>query len=372
MLKRARTDKGPVVLFIGTQKGLFLACSDQDRQHWRLEAPHLAGFEVYHTLLDPRNPEMAYAATYHVVWGVHVYRSHDGGRTWNTLPGVPRHLQRKGEASLKAIWYLAPGHPEQPATLYAGIDPPGLFRSDDAGNTWTAVTSLNEHPTRLTWEPARGGFAVHSIYVDPADPDRLYAAVSAGGAYRSDDAGKSWTPINRGVRAENLPQRYPESGHNIHRLLLHPAQPKRLYRQCYDGCYRSDDQGDTWLEISTGLPSDFGYAITVDPHDADTVFVIPEESNYLRITAQGKLRVYRSRNGGRDWQALTRGLPQHPVYVTVLREGMDHDGLTPGGLYFGTSSGHLFASRDAGDSWQMIADFLPRIMSVKAAVIEGE
>jgi photosystem II stability/assembly factor-like uncharacterized protein len=200
----------------------------------------------------------------------------------------------------------------------------------------------------------------------------MYAAISAGGAFRSDDGGLSWRPINRGVRAENLPLQNPETGHNIHRLILHPAQPDLLYRQCYNGTYRSNDRGETWTEITAGLPSDFGYVIETDPHDPDTVFVIPEESSHMRAAVDGKLRVYRSRNGGGRWQALTDGLPQEHAYVTVLREALATDGLEPCGVYFGTSGGHLFASRDLGVSWELITSFLPRILSVKGAVFTGD
>jgi len=254
--------------------------------------------------------------------------------------------------------------------MYAGIDPPGLFVSTDHGERFEPVEGLNDHPTRPTWEPARGGFAVHSIYVDPTNARHIYAAVSAGGAFRSDDRGVSFRPINPGVRAHNLPSRCPETGHNIHRLVMHPARPERLYRQCYNGTYRSDDRGESWTEITAGLPSDFGYAIAVCPSDPDSVFVIPEESQHMRTTVGRKLRVYRSGDGGRNWEPQTRGLPQEHVYVTVLREALAADGLDPCGVYFGTSSGHLFASRDLGTHWELLASFLPRILSVQVGVCE--
>lgn len=358
-----------VVLLVGTQKGLFLFHAGLGRQQWTIDGPHIAGYAIAHAWLDPRDLSRGYAAANHPIWGAHVYHTKDGGRSWSSLPKTPCHAAGEYESSLEAIWFLAPGPVAQPETLYAGIDPPGIFVSRDAGNQWAPVAGLNRHPTRLSWEPARGGFAVHSIYVDPNQTQRIYAAVSAGGAFRSEDGGRSWQPINRGVRAENLPQRYPEAGHNIHRLLMHPAKPLRLYRQCYNGTYRSDDRGDSWIEITAGLPSDFGYALAADPRDPDTVFVIPEESQHMRTSVEGRLRVYRSRNGGADWEPLSRGLPQAHVYVTVLREAMTADGLDPGGVYFGTSSGHLFASRNGGEAWELIAGFLPRILSVQAAMI---
>ncbi|MCH6583613.1 MAG: hypothetical protein O7B27_01535 [Gammaproteobacteria bacterium] len=360
---------GSLALFVGTQKGLFIVRRLGRDGAWSPEGPHIAGYEILHAWLDPRDNKTAYAAAYHPIWGTHIYRSVDHGNTWSSLEQVPQHANGTYEHTVKAIWYLHPGPVASPDILYAGIDPAGLFVSEDYGASWTGIAGLNQHATRNTWEPARGGFSVHSICVDPLDPKRMYVAVSAGGVYRSVDAGATWEPANRGVRAENLPQRYPESGHNVHRLIMHPSRPERLYRQCYSGTYRSDDGAETWTEITAGLPSDFGYAIAVDPRDADTVFQIPHDSSHMRAMAGGKLRVYRSQNGGQSWEALTKGLPQEHVYVSVLREGMDTDGMQPCGVYFGTSSGHLFASGDAGESWSLIASFLPRILSVKAALL---
>ena len=265
---------------------------------------------------------------------------------------------------------MAPGPDLLPQRLYAGIEPAGLFVTDDAGASWHSVATLNDHPTNHTWQPAGGGLALHSIIVDPANPQRIYCALSAGGVYRSDDGGASWLPVNRGVRADFQPQRYPETGQCVHKLLLHPRTSERLYQQNHCGVYRSDDGGQSWVEITAGLPSDFGYALAIDPRDADTLFVIPEESSHMRSTVEGRLRVYRSRDGGASWQPRTAGLPQENAYVSILREGMTSDGGDPCGVYFGTSSGHLFASRDAGESWTMIAGFLPRILSVSATLLD--
>ncbi|MGN2391316.1 WD40/YVTN/BNR-like repeat-containing protein [Pelomicrobium sp. G1] len=358
-----------VALVIGTQKGLFVARSSLARARWRLEEPHLAGYEILHAWLDPRNSQTGYAAAAHPVWGAHLYRTGDAGRRWTPLPAVPHHALGEMDPPLKAVWYLAPGGPGSPRTLYAGIDPPGLFVSRDGGATWSPVAGLNHHPTRAYWEPAHGMFAVHSIHVDPRNERRMYAAVSAGGVYGSEDGGETWRAANQGVPVAHVPDPSRQCGHNVHRLVLHPAQPERLYRQCYAGTFRSDDGAGHWIDVTAGLPSDFGYALAVDPRDPDTVFQIPEESSHMRTVVGGRLRVYRSRDAGRTWTPLTRGLPQRRAYVSVLREAMDADGIEPCGLYFGTTNGQLFASRDGGEHWRVLARFLPRILSVRAAVV---
>jgi photosystem II stability/assembly factor-like uncharacterized protein len=360
--------RGPqLVLLIGTRKGLFRATSDGGRKKWRLGGPHLAGYEVYHAIIDPRDPACAYAAVRHMVWGVHIYASRDGGQSWKLLPAVPHDESHKDAP--KAIWYLAAGHRHDADTLFAGVEPAGLFVSRDRGSSWESVRGLNEHSTRSTWQPAKGGLALHSIYVDPRAADRIYAAISAGGIYRTDDGGSTWTPANRGVRADYLPDTRPDTGHCVHRLVMHPARPDRLYHQSHTGTYRSDDRGEGWIEITDGLPSDFGYAVCCDPNDPDTVYVIPEESSHVRTTVGGAITVYRSRDAGVNWHPLTRGLPQDNAYVTILREAIDSDTFHPCGVYFGTSSGHLFASRSAGDEWEVVAGFLPRILSVNATVL---
>jgi photosystem II stability/assembly factor-like uncharacterized protein len=352
-----------VTLLIGTKRGLFIAHSDAARARWSISPPHLTGREVYHAFVDPRD-RTTWAATDHRVWGAHVHRSTDGGASWETMGSAPHHPDDRG---LTAIWHLAPGPASRPDTLYAGIEPAGLFVSHDRAASWQPVAALNDHPTNVSWQPAGGGLALGAVQHDPRDPLRIYCSLSAGGVYRSDDGGASWSPCNRGVRAEFLPDRYPPTGQCVHQLLLHPAQPDRLYQQNHCGVYRSDDRGESWIEITTGLPSDFGYALALDPADANVAYVIPEESSHMRATVAGRLRVYRTRDAGATWEPLTNGLPQQHAYVSILREGMCSDGLQPLGLYVGTSSGHLFASHDAGDSWTLIAGYLPRILSVTAA-----
>jgi photosystem II stability/assembly factor-like uncharacterized protein len=352
-----------VKLLVGTDKGLFLLRSRGPDAGWTMEGPHMPGHSLLCVAQTPGRPDELLASARHNVWGAHLYRSSDGGTSWNSLDHVPHHPPGRHDNSLNAVWGLA--WTPDGTRLFAGIDPAGLFVSDDRGASWRDVVSLNEHPTRSAWEPSRGIFAVHSICIDRAAPDHMIVAISAGGAYRSDDGGVSWTPANRGVRAENFPERYVEVGHNVHRIVMH-AGSGRLYRQCYNGSYRSDDGGREWTEITAGLPSDFGYAIACDPNDADTVFQIPESSADLRTTVDARLRVYRSGDGGASWASASAGLPQEHVYATVLREAMDTDAFAPCGAYFGTSTGHLFASRDRGDSWKLIASFLPRIQCVKA------
>lgn len=356
-----------ILLFIGTKRGLFVARSDERREGWTISEPLLLGREVYHAFLDPRDGTTAWAATDHAVWGTHVHRSDDRGATWEVLEHAPHYTDERG---LEAVWALAPGHASEPDTLYAGIEPAGLFVSRDRGESWHSVAPLNDHPTNITWQPAGGGLALHSMIVDPLDPRRVWCALSAGGVYRSDDAGASWRPANKGVRADFLPRQFPEAGQCVHKLLQHPRRPERLYQQNHCGTYRSDDGGESWTDITTGLPSDFGYALAIDAADPDAVYVIPEQSSHMRTVVGGRLRVYRSRDAGATWEPLTRGLPQEHAYVTVLREAMTSDALEPCGLYFGTSSGHLFASRDGGDTWSLVAGFLPRILSVTAAVVE--
>lgn len=350
-------------LLIGTKRGLFVARSDATRAAWRISEPRLVGREVYHAFVDPRDGT-AWAATDHAVWGAHVHRSTDGGDTWEVLASAPHYEDPRG---LKAIWFLAPGPASRRDTLFAGIEPAGLFRSDDRGESWQPVSALNEHPTNTTWQPAGGGLALGSIQVAPDDDRRIFCSLSAGGVYRSDDGGATWKPCNAGVRADFLPDRYPYAGQCVHRLIAHPARAGRLYQQNHCGVYRSDDAGDSWIEITSGLPSDFGYALAVDPADADVAYVIPEESSHMRTTVGGRLRVYRTSDAGASWTALTHGLPQEHAYVSILRDAMCNDGHDPVGIYFGTSSGHLFASRDGGARWSLVAGYLPRVLSVTAS-----
>jgi photosystem II stability/assembly factor-like uncharacterized protein len=357
-----------VQLLIGTRKGLFLACSDDSRRGWSIEGPSIEGYEIYHAILDPRTGRAGWAAVRHEVWGTHIYRTADGGTRWtplSTRPTYPPELERE----VRAIWHLAPGNQSHPGRVWAGVEPAGLFVSDDAGDGWRWVDSLERHPTRTAWQPAKGGLALHSIQADPAHDERLYVALSAGGCYRSDDGGRSWAAINRGVRADFLPEPEPEAGQCVHSLRSHPGRTGRLYQQNHCGTYRSDDAGESWVEISSDLPSDFGYVVGIDPADPDRAWVIPEESSHMRTTCGARLRVYETGDAGDTWTPRTRGLPQTHAYVTVLREALATDGLDPCGVYFGTATGHLYASPD-GERWDLVASHLPKILSVTASPID--
>jgi len=356
-----------VLLLIGTRRGLFRAISDRARRDWIVEGPAIAGYEVYHAVLDRRDLRTGYAAVRHEVWGAHIYRTRDAGRTWEPLEARPSFPQDSGRA-VEAIWHLATGSDQEPGVLYAGVEPAALFVSRNEGDSWERVVSIEEHPTAASWQPAKGGLALHSIQVDVANSDRIFVAVSAGGAYRSEDRGLTWTAINSGVRAEFLPDTRPEAGQCVHSLRLHPGSPDRLYQQNHCGTYRTDDSGDTWHEITDGLPSDFGYVMGIDPSDPDRCWVIPEESSHLRAVCEGRLRVYESADAGKSWKPRTRGLPQQHAWITVLREAMATDGLRECGVYFGTSTGHVFASSD-GNVWREIACHLPKVLSVEVAVL---
>lgn len=356
---------GDTIVLVGTRKGLFRLASgaaDDPAATGEQEGPLLGGWEVYRAHLDPSEPARGWAAARHPVWGSHVFATGDGGRSWEQLPGRPSFPSDHGEG-VRAVWDVAPAADRR--VLWAGIEPAALFRSDDGGESWRWLRSLEEHPTRSAWQPAKGGLAVHSLAPDPGDPDRLWIGVSAGGVYRTENGGKSWTAQNRGVRADYLPERYPEAGQCVHSLRLHPARTDRLWRQCHCGTYRSDDGGEGWTEVTAGLPSDFGYALTLHPSEPDTAWVVPEDSGHLRTVCEGRLRVFETRDGGESWTPRASGFPDE-AWITVLREGLCTDGGDPPTLFLGTSGGDVYRGEEEGRRWSRVAAHLPKVLSVFA------
>jgi photosystem II stability/assembly factor-like uncharacterized protein len=360
-----------VKLLVGTSKGLFVLRATAARRSWQLEGPHLAGRAIYSVAHDGRGQRQrvwAGAASMH--WGAVLVSTDDWGRTWDEPQEANVKFPADTGLALKQIWQIAPGLEDEPDTLYCGVDPAALFRTTDGGKTWEVVRGLLDHPHRERWQPGGGGLCLHTIVRDPGNADRMWVAVSSAGVYRTTDGGRSWTARNKGIRAEFMPEKYPEFGQCVHKVVQHPSRAGRLFAQNHWGLYRSDDAGDSWQDIARGVPSDFGFAMTIHPHEPDTVYIIPIKSDQVRVSPEGKLRVYRTRNGGRSWEALTRGLPQRHAYDIVLRDGLTTDSLDPAGIYFGTRNGKLYASNDNGGSWRLAMDGLPSITCVRAVVAD--
>ncbi|HKP77180.1 MAG TPA: hypothetical protein VJT67_16730 [Longimicrobiaceae bacterium] len=361
---------GDVVLLVGTMKGAFLAWSDRARKEWRLDGPHFRGQAVYSLAMDQRGGRhRILASTQSMHWGAVIRASDDFGATWSEPDRQNvRFAEGSGDA-LANIWQIRPGRAGQPDVVYCGVEPAALFESADAGETWAPVQGLLENEHRAKWQPGGGGLCLHTIVLDPADEQRMGVAISTGGFYRTDDGGRTWRARNHGVRAEFLPDKHPEFGQCVHKVVNHPSRPERLFLQNHWGLYRSDDWGEQWNDIANGVPSDFGFAMEVHPHDPDTVYIVPLESDMFRVVPEAKLRVYRTRDAGASWHPLGDGLPQHDAYETVLRDGMSADRHDPAEIYFGTRLGKLFGSADEGEHWMEIADGLPPIVCVKAAVV---
>ena len=361
---------GDVLLMVGTTKGAFLVAADAARREWRVDGPHFPGESVYAMAFDGRaGRRRLLAATGSMHWGSVLRTSDDLGRTWTAPDRQNVRFPADSGLALAQIWQICVGPAAEPDLLWCGVEPSALFESRDAGESWTPVRGLLDHEHRAQWQPGGGGLCLHTILPDPAHRERMIVAMSTGGVYRTDDGGRSWRPRNVGVRAEFLPDKYPEFGQCVHKVVHHPSRPHRLFLQNHWGLYRSDDWGDEWQDVANGVPSDFGFAMAMHPHDPDTVFVVPLESDAFRCTPQARLRVYRTRDAGLSWAPLTDGLPQRGAYATVLRDGLAVDALDPAGVYFGTRSGKLYGSADGGDSWHEIADGLPPIACVKAAVV---
>ncbi|WAL63153.1 exo-alpha-sialidase [Amycolatopsis cynarae] len=367
-----------VRVLVGTRKGAFVLTSDGKRREWEISGPHFGGWEIYHVTGSPADPDRLFASQSNSWFGQVVQRSDDGGRTWRpmgnefTYEGQPgTHQWYDGTPhpwEFARVWHFEPS-PADPDLVYAGVEDAALFRSVDGGASWQELPGLRNHGSGPHWQPGAGGMCLHTIKLDPADPARIFVAISAAGAFRSDDTGKTWQPINQGLRSQGIPDPDAEVGHCVHRLAQHPARPDTLYMQKHWDVMRSDDAGEHWREISGDLPTDFGFAIDVHAHDPDTVYVVPIKSDHEHFPPEGRLRVYRSRSGGEEWEPLTEGLPQRDCYVNVLRDAMAVDSLDDCGVYFGTTGGQVYASPDAGNTWAPIVRDLPAVLSVEVQTL---
>ncbi len=359
-----------VLVLIGTQKGAFVMESAPARSSWKVRGPYFEGLNVMHMALDPRTRTLM-AAVSDPWFGSRVQQSMDLGHTWDEPKSGPAFPADSG-LKVEKIWNVTPGRPGEPGVIYAGVEPAALFKSTDNGATWQFTKSLNEHPTREQWRPGAGGMCLHHIVLDPVDIKRMYIAISAAGVFRTIDGGATWQTANKGTRTNFTPDQpptYPEFGQCVHSVVLNAAEPRRLYQQNHCGVYRSDSGADDWVEITGGLPSDWGFSMAVHPHSADTIWVCPGISGYKHWVPDAAMAVYRSRNQGKTLDKLTKGLPQTGAYVNVLRHGMAVDVLRPAGLYVGTNTGQLFHSADEGDSWRQAPTHFPRINSVGAVTV---
>jgi photosystem II stability/assembly factor-like uncharacterized protein len=367
-----------VRVLVGTRKGAFVLMADGKRQQWQVSGPHFAGWEIYHLKGSTADPDRLYASQSSGWFGQVIQRSNDGGKTWEAVgnafayDGVPgTHQWYDGTQhpwEFARVWHLEPSLTD-PDTIYAGVEDAALFRSADGGRTWQELSGLRRHPSGCSWQPGAGGMCLHTILLDPSDPARIFIAISAAGAFRSDDEGKTWRPVNRGLRSQGIPDANAEVGHCVHRIAMHRSRPGVLFMQKHWDVMRSDDGGESWREVSGNLPTDFGFPIDVHAHEPDTIYVVPIKSDSEHYPPEGKLRVYRSRTGGNEWEALTKGLPQSDCYVNVLRDAMAVDSLDSCGVYFGTTGGQVYASSDAGNSWAPIVRDLPAVLSVEVQTL---
>jgi len=367
-----------VRVLVGTRKGAFILTADGRRQNWEVAGPHFGGWEMYHVTGSPADPDRLYASQSSGWFGQLIQRSDDGGRTWEPVGNefayegeVGEHLWYDGTPrpwEFKRIWHLEPSS-DDPDTVYAGGEDAAIFRSADGGHSWQELPGLRTHESGPRWQPGAGGMCLHTIILDPANRDRMFVAISAAGVFRTDDGGKSWQPINRGLRSGQIPDEDAEVGHCVHRIAMHPSRPDVLFMQKHWDVMRTDDAGGSWREVSGDLPSDFGFPIGVHAHEPETIYVVPIKSDSEHFPPEGKLRVYRSRSGGTEWEPLTTGLPQANCYVNVLRDAMAVDTLDPCGIYFGTTGGQVYGSADGGDTWAPIVRDLPAVLSVEVQVL---
>ena len=385
-----------VRVLVGTRKGAFALTSDGKRKRWKVSGPHFAGWEIYHVKGSPVDPNRLFASQTSAWFGQIIQRSDDGGKTWfqpgtpageptTTPDGMPQgesnkfvydgipgsHQWYDGTQhpwEFKRVWHLEPSLTD-PDTVYAGVEDAALFRTTDGGKSWHELSGLRKHDTGPKWQPGAGGMCLHTILLDPKNPGRMYIAISAAGAFRTDDDGKTWRPINRGLHSQYIPDPNAEVGHCVHRIAMHPSRPSTLFMQKHWDVMRTDDAGESWREVSGNLPTDFGFPIDVHAHEPETIYVVPIKSDSEHFPPDGKLRVFRSRAGGNEWETLTKGLPQRNCYVNVLRDAMSVDSLEPCGIYFGTTGGQVYASADAGDSWAPIVRDLPAVLSVEVQTL---
>ncbi|MBA2670434.1 MAG: exo-alpha-sialidase [Gemmatimonadetes bacterium] len=367
-----------VRVLVGTRKGAFVLTSDGKRERWEVSGPHFGGWEIYHLKGSPVDPNRLYASQSGGWFGQVIQRSEDGGETWQPMGNDFRYEGPPGTHQwydgtphpweFTRVWHLEPSLAD-PDTVYAGVEDAALFRSTDGAQTWQELAGLRGHGAGPSWQPGAGGLCLHTILLDPSDSDRIFVAISAAGTFRTDDAGKTWRPINNGLHSDFMPDPDAEVGHCVHRIAMHRSRPGVLFMQKHWDVMRSDDAGESWHEVSGNLPSDFGFPIEVNTHEPETIYVVPIESDSEHYPPEGKLRVYRSRTGGGEWEALTKGLPQRDCYVNVLRDAMAVDSLDSCGVYFGTTGGQVYASADAGDSWEPIVRDLPSVMSVEVQTL---
>jgi serine/threonine protein kinase len=368
-IRHLAVKNGDVLLLVGTTKGAFLLRSNRNRTSWDVAGPYFHGQAIYALNYDDRAGRHRLWASTHTFWGTLLRSSDDFGKTWTNPQEANIKFPPDCGAALNNIWQICPGRESEPHALYCGVEPAALFSSQDDGVTWSLVRGLFDHPHRPRWLPGNGGLALHTIVLDPVDSNRMYVAISSAGVYRTDDAGKTWHARNRGIRVVHMPEKHPEFGQCVHKIVMHPAKPDRLFLQNHWGLYRSDDGAANWLDIANGVPSDFGFAMVMHPRDPDTVFILPIESDEFRCTPEGRLRVYRTRNAGASWEPLTRGLPQKGAFETVLRDALTADSLDPAGIYFGTRNGELYASIDDGKTWKKLLGGLPPIVCVKSVAV---
>ncbi len=365
-------------VLVGTRKGAFVFTSDGARKNWDVAGPFFAGWEIYHVKGSPADPNRLYASQSSGWFGQMIQRSDDGGKTWNPVGNTFAYDGETGTHQwydgtqhpweFKRVWHLEPSLSD-PETVYAGVEDAALFRTTDGGQSWHEMKGLRTHESGPRWSPGAGGMGLHTMLIDPGNPHRMYIAISAAGAFRTDDGAATWKPINKGLKSQYIPDPNAEVGHCVHRIAFHRSRPDVLYMQKHWDIMRSDNAGDTWYEVSGNLPTDFGFVIDVHAHEPETVFVVPIKSDSEHFPLDGKLCVYRSKTGGNDWEAMTNGLPQRDCYVNVLREAMAVDALDPCGVYFGTTGGQVYASADGGESWAAIVRDLPAVLSVEVQTL---